>query len=47
MGFSPLDIQWILCWRSQAFMVYLRNVAILAIRQFEALDRAAELLPFL
>jgi hypothetical protein len=46
MGFSPLDIQWILRWRSQAFMVYLRNVAILAIRQFEALDRAAEL-PFL
>jgi hypothetical protein len=46
MVFSPLDIQWILHWRSQAFMVYLRNVAILAIRQFKALDRAAEL-PFL
>lgn len=46
MGFSPLDIQWILRWRSQAFMVYLRNVAILAIRQYQALDRAAEL-PFL
>jgi hypothetical protein len=47
MGFSPLDmIQWILRWCSQAFMVYSRNVAILAIRQFEALDRAAEL-PFL
>ena len=29
MGFSPLDIQWILRWRSTAFMVYLRNVAIL------------------
>jgi hypothetical protein len=24
MWFSPLDIQWILRWRSQAFMVYLR-----------------------
>jgi hypothetical protein len=46
MGFSALDIQWILRWRSQAFMVYLRNVAILAIRQYQALDRAAEL-PFL
>jgi hypothetical protein len=46
MGFSPLDIQWILRWRSLAFMVYLRNVAILAIRQFQALDKAAEL-PFL
>jgi hypothetical protein len=46
MGFSALDIQWILRWRSQAFMVYLRNMAILAIRQYQALDRAAEL-PFL
>ena len=46
MGFSALDIQWILRWRSQAFMVYLRNVAILAIRQVQALDRASQL-PFL
>lgn len=46
MGFSPLDIQWILRWRSQAFMAYLRNVAILAHRQVQALDRAAAL-PFL
>jgi hypothetical protein len=46
MGFSPLDIQWLLRWRSTAFMVYLRNVAILAIRQYQALDRAAEQ-PFL
>ena len=46
MGFSVLDIQWILRWRSTAFMVYLRNVAILAIRQHQALDRAATL-PFL
>jgi hypothetical protein len=41
MGFSALDIQWILRWRSQAFTVYLRNVAILAIRQNAALDKAA------
>jgi hypothetical protein len=46
MGFSPLDIQWLLRWRSTAFMVYLRNVAILAIRQYQALDRASQL-PFL
>jgi hypothetical protein len=46
MGFSAVDIQWVLRWRSQAFMVYLRNMAILAIRQNQALDRAAEL-PFL
>jgi hypothetical protein len=46
MGFSALDIQWILRWRSTAFMVYLRNVAILAIRQCHALNRAAEL-PFI
>ena len=41
MGFSPLDIQFILRWRSMAFMVYLRNVAILANRHHQALDRAA------
>jgi hypothetical protein len=46
MFFSLLDIQWILRWRSQAFTVYLCNMAILAIRQFEALERAAEL-PFI
>jgi hypothetical protein len=46
MGFSTLDIQWLLRWRSTAFMVYLRNVAILSIRQNRALDKASEL-PFL
>jgi hypothetical protein len=46
MGFSALDIQWILRWRSTAFMVYLRNVAILSMRQNRALDRASAL-PFL
>jgi hypothetical protein len=29
MGFSDVDIQWILWWRSQAFRAYLRNIAIL------------------
>jgi hypothetical protein len=46
MGFSTLDIQWILRWRSTAFMVYLRNVAIMSTRQNAAWDRAAAL-PFL
>ena len=46
MGFSTLDIQWILRWRSTAFMVYLHNVAILSTRQNAAWDRAAAL-PFL
>ena len=41
MGFPSLDIQWILRWKSMAFVAYLRNVAILADRQHRALDRAA------
>lgn len=41
MGFSDRDIQWILRWRSMAFVSYLRNIAILAIRQHRALDKAA------
>ena len=45
MGFSPLDIQWIGRWRSTAFMVYLRNVALLSTRQNQAYDRASAL-PF-
>jgi hypothetical protein len=43
MGFSPLDIQWLLRWRSNAFMAYLRNLAGLADRQHQALDRAASM----
>ena len=39
MGFSPLDIKWLLRWRSDAFMAYLRNIAILADRHNRALDR--------
>lgn len=40
MGFSTLDIQWLLRWRSNAFMAYLRNLAGLADRQYAALDKA-------
>ena len=46
MGFSPLDIQWLLRWRSMAFMAYLRNNAGLADRHHRALDKAAGM-PFL
>ena len=43
MGFSPLDIQWLLRWKSNAFMAYLRNLSGLATRQHVALDKAAEM----
>ena len=40
MGFSPLDIQWILRWKSMAFMAHLRNIAMLSTRQSRAFDKA-------
>ena len=40
-GFQALDIQWLLRWRSLAFMMYLRNVGTLSQRQVEAVDREA------
>ena len=43
MGFGALDIQWILRWKSTAYMVYLRNTSILSARQNKALNRAAAL----
>lgn len=41
MGFTSVDIQWLLRWRSQAFMAYLRNLCILADKQHKALDQLA------
>ena len=41
MGFPPQDIKWLLRWKSDAFMAYLRNIALLSSRQNRALDRAA------
>lgn len=41
MGFSPIDIKWLLRWKSDAFMDYLRNVLLLSRRQNMALDKAA------
>jgi hypothetical protein len=33
MGFTDVQIMWLLRWRSNAFMTYLRNVAVLSHRQ--------------
>ena len=41
MGWTDTQIQWILRWRSNAFMVYLRNVAIMSTMQNHTLDKAA------
>ena len=40
LGFSSLDIQWILRWRSMAFVTYLRNIALLSSRQNLAFNKA-------
>ena len=40
LGFSSLDIQWILRWRSMAFVTYLRNIALLSSRQNRAFNKA-------
>jgi len=41
MGFTFVDIKWILRWKSDAFMAYLRNMAILSHMHNRAVDRAA------
>ena len=41
MGCTESQIQWLLRWRSNAFMVYLRNVAILSSMHHKILDEAA------
>ena len=40
-GFSNIDIKWLLRWRSDAFMAYLQNIALLADRHNRELDRLA------
>jgi len=40
VGFFSLDIQWILRWRSMAFVSYLRNIALLSSRQNWAFNKA-------
>jgi len=41
MGFTFVDIKWILRWKSDAFMAYLRNMALLSHMHNRAVDRAA------
>jgi hypothetical protein len=40
MGYDATSIQWILRWRSQSFMMYLRNVAILADKHGKDFNKA-------
>jgi len=40
LGFSSLDIQWTLRWRSMTFVTYLRNIALLSSRQNQAFNKA-------
>ena len=41
LGFTDIQIQWLLGWRSIAFMAYLLNMALLSDRQAQILDKAA------
>lgn len=43
MCYTDTQIKWHLCWRLDAFMVYLRHLAILANRQHATLDKAASM----
>ena len=45
--FTTSQIKWLLRWRSDSFMIYLRNVAPLAIQHARAIDRAAAMPNFL
>jgi hypothetical protein len=47
MGFSDSQIKWILRWRSSAFMMYLRNTAILARQHVDVMDAAFAMPHFL
>jgi hypothetical protein len=41
MGFTATQIQFMLRWKSNAFMMYLRNLNVLSEEQNTAVDRAA------
>ena len=47
LGFTEAQIKFLLRWRSNAFMDYLRNVAILAQKQMQAIDQAGAMPHFL
>jgi hypothetical protein len=44
-GFSSTQIQWLLRWRSQAFMDYLRNLPGLALQQSHAINQQDGVMP--
>jgi hypothetical protein len=41
LGFTAVQIKFLLRWKSDTFMLYLRNLKILAIEHHQAIDRAA------
>jgi hypothetical protein len=45
LGFTAEQIQFLLRWRSKSFMDYLRNIAVLANRQTQAVDTMPHFLP--
>jgi hypothetical protein len=47
MGFTEIQIKWLLRWRSDAFKVYLRNLAVLSNCQHTTFDDAAAMPYFL
>jgi hypothetical protein len=47
MGFDATQIQFLLRWRSMAFMAYLRNLGFLALKQSQAIEDARVLPTFL
>ena len=46
-GFTPSQIQWLGRWKTDAFKVYLRNVASLADQHNQALDHATAMPNFI
>ena len=46
-GYSTTQIKWLLRWRSDAFMVYLRNISMLADAHHQTLDQAAAMPNFI
>lgn len=47
MGFDAPQIKWLLRWRSDAYLAYLRNTTVLSTQQNEAFDKAAAMPHFI
>ena len=43
LGYSHIKIKWLLRWKSDCFMEYLRNLSVLADEQATALDLGAKM----